>query len=467
MKKPLFHLFLALLFSTMALRSQILTTLVNFNGSNGSNPVGIIQGSDGNFYGTTAAFALGLTNQGTVFKMTSDGTLITLASFTGTNGRFPYAGLIQGNDGNFYGTTADGGTNNTTAGGGTNNDGTIFQITSDGVLKTLVNFNGTNGAIPEAALVQGNDGNFYGTTYEGGDLSLNFGSGYGTVFKMTPDGTLTTLVDFNETNGANPSLNTALITGNDGNFYGTTVNGGTNGYGTVFKITTNGVLTTLVNFNGTSGSDPFGVIQANDGNFYGTTLYGGNLSLSSGYGGGTIFKVTTNGVLTTLANFNGTNGLNPQDGLIQASDGNFYGTAFYGGTNSDGTVFKVTSSGAITALVNFNGTNGNNPSYLMQGSDGNLYGTTFLDGSGGNGTIFKITGLNLLPAFQSITLTNGTVQLVWNSVSNWTYRVQYKTNLNDANWTDLSGDVLATNVIAGKMDTAIPAQRFYRLLLLR
>jgi uncharacterized repeat protein (TIGR03803 family) len=138
----------------------------------------LVQGNDGNFYGTTASGGT-KANNGTVYQMTPAGMLTTLVSFNGTNGSYPAAGLVQGSDGNFYGTTVSGG-----AGG----LGTVFRVTPAGVLTTLVSFGKTNGAAPLAALVQGSDGNFYGTTSLGGNLSLNNGAGYGAVFKMTPAG---------------------------------------------------------------------------------------------------------------------------------------------------------------------------------------------------------------------------------------------------------------------------------------
>src|ERR1019366_4730199 len=188
---------------------QTLTTLVSFDLTNGASPLaGLVQGRDGNFYGTTPQL-FGTNDLGTVFKMTPAGALTTLVAFNGTNGANPRAGLVQGNDGNFYGTTA---------GSGASDRGMIFKITSAGELATLVSFDGTNGAVPEACLVQGNDGNFYGTTVLGGD-SYN-----GTVFMVTPSGTLTNLVSFNGFNGSNPYA--GLMLGSDGNFYGTTVNAG-------------------------------------------------------------------------------------------------------------------------------------------------------------------------------------------------------------------------------------------------
>jgi uncharacterized repeat protein (TIGR03803 family) len=242
---------------------------------------------------------------------------------------------------------------------------------------TLVSFNYYNGAGPQASLTLGTDGNFYGTTYEGGS------SGVGTVFKMTTNGNLTTLVNFNSTNGEYPEA--GLTLGTDGNFYGTTYQGGSGGYGTVFKMTTNGSLTTLVNFNNSNGVNPkAGLTLGTDGNFYGTTDGGG-----SGYG--TVFKMTTNGSLTTLVNFGGANGAYPESSLTLGTDGNFYGTT-YGGSSGVGTVFKMTTNGSLTTLVNFGGAKGTYPKAgLTLGTDGNFYGTTAGGGSGGYGTVFTLS----------------------------------------------------------------------------
>ena len=167
-------------------------------------------------------------------------------------------------------------------------------------LQTLCSFSGTNGAYPRAALTQGNDGSFYGTTESGGCCAS------GTVFKVTTNGTLTSLVSFSGTNGAWPQA--ALTLGNDGSFYGTTYVLGSNDAGTVFQVTTNGTLTTLVFFSNTNGSHPYAPLTLGaDGNFYGTTQNGGSTVTGGATGNGTVFKVTTNGTLTTLVSFNATN----------------------------------------------------------------------------------------------------------------------------------------------------------------
>jgi uncharacterized repeat protein (TIGR03803 family) len=351
----------------------------------------LVQGSDGNFYGTTEYG--GASGKGTVFQVTPAGLLTTLVSFNGTNGSYPAAGLVQGSDGNLYGTTAR---------GGASGMGTVFEMTSAGVLRTLVSFNSTDGAVPLSPLVQASDGNFYGTTEYGGTNRNN-----GTVFQMTPAGALTTLVSFNGSNGSYPAA--GLVQGSDGNLYGTTsqggdlsVNGGTGG-GTVFKMTPAGLLTTLVVFNGTGGmNSTAGLVQGTNGNFYGTTAYGGNLSANAGFGFGTVFRMTSAGALTTLVSFNLANGYIPSAGLVQGSDGNFYGTTDGGGAGGCGTVFKMTPAGVLTTLVSFNGADGNSPQApLVQGSDGNFYGTTTYGGAGGFGTVFRVTPAGVLTTLVS------------------------------------------------------------------
>ena len=199
-------------------------------------------------------------------------------------------------------------------------------------LTTLYSFAGSDGALPEAGLVRGSDGNFYGTTYFGGT------NGDGTVFKITPSGTLTTLYSFAGSDGVDPVA--GLVQGIDGNFYGTTYQGGANGEGAVFKITPSGTLTTLYGFAGSDGEFPYaGLVQGSDGNFYGTTVFGGADCLDLGCG--TVFQITPSGTLTTLYNFAGSDGVAPYAGLVQGSDGNFYGTTQQGGANNVGTVFRL------------------------------------------------------------------------------------------------------------------------------
>jgi uncharacterized repeat protein (TIGR03803 family) len=265
-----------------------LTTLHSFHFTDGSFPLaGLIQGTDGNSYGTTefggakscvdeSGTDLGC---GTIFKITPSGTLTTLRSFDGSDGSLPM-GLVQGTDGNFYGTTNEGGAD------GACNDyfngcGTVFKITPRGTFTTLHSFvYPIEGSLPIAGLIQGTDGNFYGTTPFAGANQDNCGGECGTVFKITPTGTLTVLYGFCPQTGCTDGFSPtpALVQANDGNFYGTTGGGGANqacndgnGCGTVFKITPSGTLTTLYSFDNRDGRDPNALIQDTSGTLYGTT----------------------------------------------------------------------------------------------------------------------------------------------------------------------------------------------------
>ncbi len=364
--------------------------------SSGGNLNSVTQASDGNFYGTTSYG--GSSSKGSVFKLTPTGTVTTLTSFNSSNGVDPN-GLVQGSDGNFYGSTYSGGPNNV---------GTLFRVTPSGTLTTLYNFISSSGFEPLAGLVQGSDGALYGTTFRGGS------SDYGTVFKAIPGGTITTLVNFNSTNGAYPQA--TLIQGSDGNFYGTTTQGGSStaygnpGEGTVFQLTPTGTLNTLANFDSTNGSYPnAGLIQASDGNFYGTTAEGGT------NGGGTIFKLTPSGTINSLFSFGfaGGTGNEPEAGLVQGSNGNFYGTTWTGGPSNLGTAFQLTPGGSLTTLVNFISTNGGYPNKLIQGRDGNFYGTTSAGGLSvtgtfsGYGTAFQLTPTGTLTTLIYFNSTNG------------------------------------------------------------
>jgi uncharacterized repeat protein (TIGR03803 family) len=215
--------------------------------------------------------------------------------------------------------------------------GTVFKITRAGKLTTLYRFCAQaqcdDGVYPIAGLVQAINGNFYGTTSQGGG-SFNCSAGCGTVFEIASRGSLTTLHSFDGTDGNLPFA--GLMQSTDGNFYGTTAGGGATNYGTVFKISPAGALTMLYNFDGVDGGSPYAaLVLATNKNFYGTATQGG----ANNYG--TIFKITSAGKLTTLHNFDSTDGADPSGGLVQATSGEFYGTTYLGGSHVAGTVFSL------------------------------------------------------------------------------------------------------------------------------
>lgn len=303
-------------------------------------------------------------------------------------------------DGNFYGVASS---------GGSQGNGAIFRLTPAGESTTLVSFTGdggaAKGAVPDGGLVLGADGALYGTTTAGG------AGNYGTIFKVTTGGMFTTLVQFTDTNGSVPG---ELVLAGDGNFYGTTQGGGTGGYGTVFKMTPAGALTTLVHFTDTAspskGAVPVGPLVVVGSTIYGVTQMGGALSL------GTVFKVATNGAsFTTLVEFTGIGGSKPGSlpaaGLCLHSDGALYGTTEYGGssgTDDFGLVFKVSTGGVFAVLKYFASTDGENPAgTLIEGGDSALYGTTSGGGANSQGTIFKITTAGAHTLLGSFTGTSG------------------------------------------------------------
>jgi uncharacterized repeat protein (TIGR03803 family) len=364
------------------------TTLYSFGGTSGDAATffgsGLTLGADGNFYGASSDG--GANGKGAVFKITPSGTETVLYSFTGgSDGKTPRGKLVQWTDGNFYGVTIN---------GGANGQGAIYKITPAGSITVIYSFNsGTgDGQNPYGGLTLGNDGNFYGTTGNGG------ASNQGTVFKVTPAGSESVIYSFaGGSDGGDPSA--ALALGSDGNFYGTTEFNGANGSGTFFQITPAGVETVLHQFgaSGDVGAVYDGVpTQASDGNFYGQTGSGG----ANGNGG--VYKISPTGVESVIYSFSSTGSdANAAIGtLIQGTDGNLYGTSFMGGTNNAGTIYKVTMAGAETVLYSFAGssTDGASPSTggLTLGTDGYLYGLAGLisafgtnGGTYNQGTFFR------------------------------------------------------------------------------
>ena len=357
-----------------------LTTLHSFGGSDGSAPIGaLVQARDGDLYGATARG--GVNGYGSVFRIDPSGNLVTLHSFDGSDGgNQPSGGLLLTSDGNFYGTTALGGT----GGSGNYGNGTAFRMDPSGVVTVLHSF-GDNDAHPVGPLIQARDGRFYGTAL--GQTTLAHLFGIGSIYQMDSSGNLTALHEFAEGEGEGPYA--ALLQGSDGNLYGATMLGGVNGSGTLYRATTTGTLATLYTFPLLDeGVGPqAGLLAARDGSLYGTTSDGGTGA------NGTVFRLGPDGVPVTLHSFGSSEGNTPYASLIQGTDGNFYGTTLGGGAQDQGTVFRMDSSGALTTLHSFGDSPGDGRypyAALLQARDGNFYGTTPLGGTYGEGAVFRM-----------------------------------------------------------------------------
>jgi uncharacterized repeat protein (TIGR03803 family) len=377
--------------------------------------------------GCALSIALPLVASAQTFKV--------LASFDGTDANQPYTGLVQGVNGNLYGTSLFGGSSGDCGFG----CGTVFQINSTGNLTMLYSFCAqtgcTDGATPRAALSLAMDGSFYGTTTERG-TSNNCLGGCGTVFRIAPSGQLTTLHNFCLQTGCPDGFfpTAKLVLGTDGNYYGTTQGGGNStncnggGCGTVFEINASGQLTTLYSFCQQSGcpdglSPRAALVQGTDGNLYGTTYFGGRNSNfvcdPNNTGCGTIFRITKAGKFLTVYSFCAqsgcADGANSSAELIQGFDGNFYGTTYYGGGNNCfadcGTVFKITPKGALTTLHSFCETDCADGfglyAGLVQATDGSLYGTAAFGGANLNGTLFAVTTKGKLTTLYSFCAQTG------------------------------------------------------------
>jgi len=433
--------------TAIASHAQTFTTLYNFASVDGHHPqAALIQGFDGNLYGTT--FDGGSHNFGTVYKVSPKGLVLTLYNFcsqTGcTDGEYPTASLIQGLDGNFYGTTTK---------GGLYNGGVVFQLTPKGSLNVLYNFcalaNCTDGQTPAQGLIQASDGKFYGTTVAGGTYFS------GTVYKISSTGSFNTLYSFCPQAGC-PDGRTpkaGLIQATDGNLYGSTSLNGGNGYGTIFKITTAGLYNVLYNFCSLAGcadgKNPTGLVQGADGNLYG--LAGGGTHNS-----GTLFKISLAGALATLYDFCSLGGCpdgsGPIGSVIQAVDGNFYGATNSGGTSFVGTIFKITPAGAQTTLYNFcsqpSCTDGLVPyAGLLEDTNGIFYGATNNGGTNLDGTLYSLaTGLKAFVAARPSTGKVGANVLILG------------TNLTGATAVSFNGVAATFTVVSGsEIKTAVPA----------
>ena len=386
-------LFLFVYCAAITLNAQTLTTLHSFGGSDGMGPYreGLVQGADGNFYGTTETG--GVDDFGLVFKMAPDGTVTTVHEFVGTDGEYPSSGLVQDAAGNLYGTTRAAGP------GGI---GEVYKITPQGTFTVVHGFTGADGGVVYAPPLLASDGNIYGVTTNDGGLPSS-----GTAYKVSTDGSnFSVLYTFcsltNCADGGHPLG--GLVEGPDHNAYGTTQQGGTFNYGVVFRLTPSGTYTVLHSFDDADdGRGPRDkMFLASDGYLYGTTYIGGP------GGHGTVFKIKPDGTSFTTVfafcrNQDCSAGRSPESGVIEASDGNFYGCAGAGG-NGSGTVYRLTPNGQATALHAFNGSDGSNPYCdLLQASDGFLYGTTYIGGTANDGTVFKVTGPPVISTTTTLT----------------------------------------------------------------
>jgi uncharacterized repeat protein (TIGR03803 family) len=386
-----FTLALALVYASQSAQAQTFTVLYTFTGgADGGQPVaGLILDNKGNLYGTTSEGGSGLlgctVGCGTVFKVDTAGNETVLHSFgeSITDGAYPQFGsLFRDGAGNLYGTTDF---------GGTYYSGTIFRLGATGK-ETVFSFpGGAKGGFPYAGLVPDTAGNVYGTTYYRGTGCPPYGCG--TVFKVNSAGKETVLYSFTGgADGGNPW--DGVVRDSAGNLYGTTINGGTSGFGTVFKVDTTGKKTVLHSFTelGDGGKPYAGLLRDSAGNLYGTTSAGG---LS---GVGTVFKLDSTGNETVLYSFCSQSqcedGETPIAGLAMDSAGNLYGTTLLGGFYLYyGVVFKLDPTGKETVLHSFGGAlDGGSPySGVALDSAGNLYGTTPGYGADGFGTVFEIT----------------------------------------------------------------------------
>jgi len=351
----------------------------------------LIQATDGLFYGCTSGDQAG--TWGTIFRMDSLGTVTVLHTFTKTGAEgYRCNGLIQANDGLFYGTNNAGGAG-ASCGFFDEACGTVWRMDSVGTVTVLHTFLGADGSRPTARVIQSRDGYLVGTTFNGGDF------GRGTVYRIETDGTNHTILhSFDKTDGLNPVA--PLVQALNGLFYGTTNQGGSSNSGVIFRISGLGVLDILHHFDFDDGHEPkAALIEASAGYLYGTT--------ERGSCNGNIFRIDLAGNFELVHEFNayGSDGFRPVSPLLEAWDGSLYGTSPLSGlppsdSNRRGCIFKMDPSGMITVLHTFVTSDGSSPSTgLLEATDGTLWGVTPVGGSNNAGVAYQIdlaSGLNLV-----------------------------------------------------------------------
>jgi uncharacterized repeat protein (TIGR03803 family) len=444
---------LSTLFLSMAARAEMQLQRLYTAPNTSNRPSFILQANDGNFYGT-----IGNASQGYVFKMTPSGAVTNFPLIVGLNPE-----IALGDDGNIYGSA-----NTPTFGGNTN--GYIFKMTPAGQFTIAFAFDGTNGARP-TGMRKGIDGCFYGVMGRTNSVRFLFppSTNHADVFQFTTNNTVTKL--YSVTNGTLGTDFTGLpVQGPDGYLYGTMFSDSGHIVSPLFspyvvrfyRLSTNGdfqIICTRTNASAPAGDLIFGP----DGLLYGTisTDVRGYPTVKAG----SIFRITTNGVFSSLFSFGTTNGTDPEARLLSASDGNLYGSTFSGGSNNRGTLYSITVHGEFTSLLDFTGANGSNPTGpLVQGADGNLYGVTESSTITNIGTIYRLVQSTAITNFGA---SNGTATLTWNSFPNGIYRVEYKSVLSDLSWVPLIQRVTATDQTITVFDNAATdPQRLYRVVLL-
>jgi hypothetical protein len=452
--------------NTLMAANPLLTPLCFFSLTNGATPwASVIQASDGNFYGTTYAGGAatnfdnnaGAIGYGTVFKVTPNGQLTCLASFFKTNGMHPRAALVEADDGNFYGTTHNGGSWPGTI-LGNSGAGTVFRVTRDGQMTLMVDFAATNGACPAAGLVKGPDGALYGVTRMGGstygDPASGLSAGWGVIFRLTTNGVFQVIHHFlGHSDGGAPM--SPLVLAKDGNMYG--INNGN-----FFSVSVDGAHSVLQALDSFSAglSAP---VEARDGTFYGVSQVFGE------YNYGAVIKLTRTSQ-SALASITVPGGI-PWGAVVEGTDGNLYGTYSSSSLCPQGFIYRATPAGQLETIAAFDGTNGMYPRCgLIQARDGNFYGTA---GGGpasydGYGVVFKLT----VPSADasrifSVTSSAFGTKLRWSALRGRSYRVQSTSNLIQPDWQDVGTDVTASDNVAEYTDSQGAAgPRFFRIALL-
>jgi len=419
-----------------------MTVLHQFAQSDGYSPNPLVEDSDGVFFGVNTNG--GANNGGTVYRVTSTGDFKLLHAFdpagAGNDGYSPHGTLVRGADGFLYGTTTSGGT----IGGYPGSQGTIYRINDAGQLTIVHSFTGPEGSQPIGGLTMAADGHLYGTASYGG-------LGSGTIFRLNADNSLTTIYSFPADGSQGAGVNAPLVQDANGSFYGSNNSSGGNttipdaGGGTIFQLTPDGTLTTLHYF-------PFysGVAAPNigpDGVLYSTQHYARD----------SVFHLTNTGRYLTLYDFPcycGTvdDGAEPSGPLTMARDGYIYGTTSGGGAHGVGTIYKMTLDGEVTTVYSFDTDGPNSPQTgVIEGPDGRFYGTTQNTGSVQNnpqyGAVFKITFVPEAPTGPTVTSGDGHVQLSW-TASRTT--ISYQVFVGTA-----AGGEATTPVVTGVTDTKV------------